>query len=285
MDDSDQAESSDAGRAGSTGKPPRLRPRFSLATLLLVATIVCVLVALWATWRRLQETRIELASAEDELQKYRDEMGYLTITDPNKVHAIGVRTPGRLQWRWRVYLPENRRFRLHTVTGAVPKDGIPGPGGRIGMSSTIQSGEILLHAYVERDHKGQWLLHVDDASGGGSVSIPENNGPWVGGEAGFTFEQVRPGNTQAFQAGAPVVLLRLRVHRIVEKQEDGTTSHRAPEEPCDGLMIWIEEATSNPPNRPSPPPSDRLATSVISDEAYAVCSDRIHAVQRWLSGL
>ena len=239
MHDSDQAESSDAGRA-SRAKPRRLRPRFSLATLILAATIVCLLVALWATWRRLKETRLELAWAQSELQKYRNELGYLTITDPNKVHAIGVRTPGRLQWRWRVYLPKNRGFRLHAVTGAVMKDRIPGPGRRMGRYSPIPSGEFLLHAYVDKDHDGQWLLFVDEPRGTGSVSIPENEGPWVGGEAEFTIEQVGPGTTQSFEPGAPVVLLRLRVHRIVEKRDDGTTSLRASEEPGDGLMIWIE---------------------------------------------
>jgi hypothetical protein len=247
MDTSDQAESSGAGRAGNTGKPRRLRPRFSLATLILAATIVCLLVALWATSRRLQETRLELALAQDELQKYRNELGYLTISDSNKVHAIGVRTPGRLRWRWRVYLPENRRFRLHTVTGGVPKDGIAAPGKRTGMSSTIQSGECLLHAYVERGHNGKWLLFVDKPSGSGSVSIPENEGRWVEEGLGWSIQQIKPGSMQVFEPGRPAVLLRLRVHTIVEKHEDGRTSQRAPEEPCDGLMIWIEEEPASQP--------------------------------------
>lgn len=246
MGDRDHAESIDAGAAGRD-KGRRLRLRFSLATLILVATIICVLVALWATSRRLEETRHQLASVQDELQKYRDELGYLTITDPNKVHAIGVRTPGRLQWRWRVWLPGNRRFRLHTATGGVPQDGISGFGEIVFMSSTIRSGEFLLHAYIEKDHKARWLLHVEVPSGGGSVFIPENEGPWVGGEAGYNIEQVRPDRTHSFQPGAPAVLLRLRVLTIVEKHDDGSTSYRAPEEPCDGLMIWIEEEPASQP--------------------------------------
>ena len=62
------------------------------------------------------------------------------------------------------------------------------------------------------------------------------------GGSGWGTQQVNPGRTQTFEPGEPIVLLRLRVHEIVEKTDDGMTSSRAPDDPCDGLMIWIDSA-------------------------------------------
>jgi hypothetical protein len=221
---------------------PRLR--FSLATLVLLATIVCLAVALWSTSRRFREATLQVEVLQEEVQKYREEMGYLTISDPSKVHAIGVPALGRLKWQWRVYLPENRAFRVHAVTGGVPKEGVPAPPGtRSGSTSTMRSGELLIYAEVQKDRNGQWVLHVEEggmSAGSATIGIHQTHQRWLEHFSGW-IEQVRPGQTQAFEPGEPIVLLRLRVHEIGEKTDHGRTSGHPPEEPCDGLMIWIDQ--------------------------------------------
>ncbi len=53
---------------------PKVPLRFSLATLLLLATIVCLSAALWSSSRQRED-------AKEELEERRNELGYLTITD------------------------------------------------------------------------------------------------------------------------------------------------------------------------------------------------------------
>ena len=225
----------------SRWRGPRLR--YSLATLILLATIVCLLVALWTTSRRFQEATVEAEMLRSEIRKYREEMGYLTISDPSKAHAIGVPAHDSLKWQWRVYLPENRRFRLHVVTGGVPNDGVRGTGRRSGSESMIRSGESLLYAAVQKDHRGKWVFRVEEGdSGRGSTTVIQpTDERWIEGGSGWSTQQVNPGRTQSYEPGEPIVLLRLRGHEIGEKTDDGRTSGHPPDEPCDGLMIWIDE--------------------------------------------
>ena len=240
-----EPESANVPQADAPRKSRWPRLRFSLATLILLATIVCLLVALWTTWRRQQEATSEAKMLRDEIQKYRDEMGYLTITDPSKAHAIGVPAHRNLQWQWRVYLPENRRFQLHVVTGGVPKEGVAGRGrGSGSTTSTFRSGESLIYAEVQKDRNGQWVFHVEEgiAAGSSTIGIHQTHERWIEGGAGWSTQHVNPGQTQTFEPGEPIVLLRLRVTEIIEKTEGGMVTRRATDEPCDGLMVWIESA-------------------------------------------
>lgn len=238
----DSCDPTQVGRAPRSRWP---RLRYSLATLILLATIVCLLVALWTTSRRFRQATLEAETLRAEIQKYREEMGYLTISDPSKVHAIGVPAHGNFKWQWRVYQPENRRFRIHVVTGGVPKAGVPAPGTSSGSASMIESGELLLYAAVEKDHRGNWVFCVEEGNSGGAsqTGIHQTHEQWLERGVGWSTEQVRPGRTQAFEPGRPIVLLRLRVYESVENAEDGqtSTSFREPDEPCDGLMVWIDE--------------------------------------------
>ena len=45
---------------------------------------------------------------------------------------------------------------------------------------------------------------------------------------------------QSLAPGTPLILLRTRGKKAV-KSDDGSQMYVCPKEPCDGLMIWIEE--------------------------------------------
>jgi hypothetical protein len=187
-----------------------------------LVTIAALVVAWWVTSQELEE-------ATTELQQYRNEAGQLTITDRDKVHAIGVQVTGSLEWRWRVYLPESREFRLHLVTGDVPKTGAPGPGEAVGAYTPFRrSGEFLILAKVEKNPRGSWVVAASTPKR--KLSSPFQNDAWLE-RGGRTVSQIGPGKTQFVAQGEPMVLLRLRVDQ----------QGRAPEAPCDGLMISIEE--------------------------------------------
>ncbi|MHC4400798.1 MAG: LolA-like protein [Planctomycetota bacterium] len=173
------------------------------------------------------DTPVDDATAE--LQKHRNEAGHLTLSDREEVHAICLRARGSLEWLWRVYLPESRDFRLHLITGSVPKTDVPGPGWATGAHTPIdRSGEFLILARVEERSRGTRMLAVTRP--GRKLSSPIENEGWLK-RGGWTISGITPGKTQSVAPGTPMVLLRLRV------DQEGSS----PETPCDGLLISIEE--------------------------------------------
>jgi hypothetical protein len=177
-----------AGNAGQMDqihhqvRPWRRRLQFSLATLILLVTIAALVVALWTTSQRWKKDVAEL-------QKLRDLVGELTISDPDKVHAIRVPSTGQLKWQWRVYLPAGRQFRLRLITGDVPRAGVPAPGKAVGMYGFLDcSGEFLLSANVEKNRRGTWVLAASaPPSWDGSNPFP--NDEWLSG-GGWSISQI-----------------------------------------------------------------------------------------------
>lgn len=197
------------------------RLQFSLATLILLVTIAALLVALWTTSQRWKKDVAEL-------QRLRSLVGELTISDPDKVHAIRVPTTGELKWQWRVYLPEGREFMLRLITGEVPRTGVPAHAFRV-RSHLYRSGEFILSANVEKDRWGTWVLA--GSAPRWNFSHPLRNDEWAHG-GGWSYSEIELGKTVSVEPGTPLVLVRVRV------DERGNT----PEGPCDGLMVVIEEA-------------------------------------------
>ncbi|MCX7425057.1 MAG: hypothetical protein NTW96_05440, partial [Planctomycetia bacterium] len=134
---------------------PRFRLQYSLATLLLLVTVACMAVALWVTARELWTLRAEN-------QQYRDESGYLTISDPKRLHVIQIPTTDADTWRWRLFVPDDRRFLLHTSVGDVSLAGYTGGSG---TSTAIPAGEHTVSARIARDITGNRVLRFDLGSG------------------------------------------------------------------------------------------------------------------------
>jgi len=64
---------------------PHSRWAFSLRTMLLVGVLIVLAVShLVTTWR--------LKEASSELQKLREEVGYLDVADPSRIYAVQVST-------------------------------------------------------------------------------------------------------------------------------------------------------------------------------------------------
>ena len=88
---------------------PTSRWKFSLRTMLLVGTVIVLAVSHLVTTRRLKV-------ATDELQKLRQEAGYLDVADPSRIHAVQVPTLETMTWKWKLHLPPSRQYWLHTST-------------------------------------------------------------------------------------------------------------------------------------------------------------------------
>src|SRR5678816_3137100 len=86
---------------------PASRWTFSLRTMLLVGTVIVLAVSHLVTTRRLKV-------ATEEVHKLRQEVGYLDVADPSRVHAVQVPTLETMTWKWKLHLPPGRQCWLYT---------------------------------------------------------------------------------------------------------------------------------------------------------------------------
>lgn len=217
------------------------RIRFSLRTFflaLLVLSLIGSHLYVSFKWRQ----------AQTDVQRLRDELGYLTIDDPTQFYVR--ETSGlmgeRLSWRWRIYLPP-AQWHLHVATGQIEEDNYSG--GAV-MPSGPPQGEFTLRANLERNDFGGWSLVVSYPGGGDQFPIMPLHTDWR--YSGFYVGPSQPGpgqrkmnldiagsgkHTESFLDDDRVVLLRLRAP---------TAEQAANKEPCDGVMIWFETAAPTP---------------------------------------
>jgi hypothetical protein len=219
---------------GATPSSSSRRFQFSLATLLWLTTLAACLVALWSMYRELRQARNELRAARDEVQVYRGEMGYLDVSDPNKVYAHGIRTVETNKWSWRVHVPDKPNYRLCVATKRIPAEGIPPCNGSL---SSLDSGEVLVDASAGASPDGKWrvTVKVTKRSGLGSVAytVGTDMNPLAGATQGRSVDET---SQECLNPGSPLVLLRWRE----AKKRQGSVDWDP--QPCDGIMIWIEEA-------------------------------------------
>jgi hypothetical protein len=221
--------------------PRRWRLQFSLATLMWLTTLACCLLAIWAMYRDLQQTKAEaraqieqaqaeLQAARNEVQKYRGEMGYLIIADAKKLYARGITTRPN-KWSWRVYLPPGRLYEIPVLTVGIPETGLPSSASDAMVN--LEPGEHIIDAAVEEGHNGKWHLHI---------VISDNIMPRIWDEEiqpirqdshsiGGVFERAQ----QAADPQSGLILLQAR------KCKSQGGSYVSDPQPCDGLMIWIKE--------------------------------------------
>jgi hypothetical protein len=187
--------------------------------------------------------------AQTDVQRLRDELGYLTIDDPTRFYVRELPTLEPLNWRWRIYVPQGERDFCAGV-GRIPIEGAgAGSSGRhysrrsqAGSPLTDpMQGEYTLTARIERNQLGNWRLVIQYPDGGLTQAIMPPDAGWLSAEE--LFGQVRSnreiqataagGNkqTESFAADDMVVLLRLRAPK----------HDQTPNEPCDGVIIWFEK--------------------------------------------
>ncbi len=208
--------------------------------MFLLTTIVCLVVSLWSASKELQQARTDLEVAEARIHDYRSELGYLNIVDPSKLHFVRVPLPGDLKWQWRFYVPEENRFMLSSARRLIPKDGIS----KVSDGGTpLPAREVTVHASIYQDINGQRKFRLDVQ--GHVTAINSMEGPdttWLDrGIGGLTYTAGSEG-TEAAKTGETAVLLRLRAYEEIKKvDEEGkiSTEMRLPDEPGQGLMIWI----------------------------------------------
>ena len=197
---------------------PRLRPRISLFSALLLMTIVGMAIIIWLLYA-------EVAPLRSELRRFRDEVGALTIEDKSKAHAIKVESHGTFTWNWRIWIPAGQAYELRYMSDDIPPKGFP-PTPRV----------MTLHGPDE-----QWIGHRirrDPKSGKRMSELVTQQGTIIGSEQNWIGKS-RVGETNGvqfttivFEPGRTIELMRARYSR---KQDNADN-----DEPADGFMIWLE---------------------------------------------
>jgi hypothetical protein len=224
--------------ANSTAPPapakPRRRLRFSLMTLMLIAAVVCLGVShLRTSWM--------LHRANADLRRYRWEAGDLHMTDKSQVHVVGIETHAELAWRWRVFLPEGKRYEVHSKINSIQGNQIPEESH---PEMTLQGGETyLLTAAIYQDPLENWRLKLSvsppsQGTSGRTIHLNAQDVSWIGKRGGHSTQGVAPGSagTQTFAADRPALLLSYLVHQ----PSPGGGSSWSSSDVTDGVMFWLE---------------------------------------------
>lgn len=202
--------------------------------MLLLVTIIAMGLVVWHSNAELVQWRNEVQKLRNEVQKLREETGQLTITDPEKIHAIQMVTDYPLAWKWRVYIPAGRKVHIAHKTHRISKEELPKANGG---PSLVGPKEFVVTVNLDRQPDGTWRSAISCNNVTVREVIPEDATTWLTkGESGSWSEQVRRA-ASVEQTGEPLVLLRRRVFY-------GRVGQVPPvNEPAftDGLLIWLAE--------------------------------------------
>lgn len=218
------------------------RIRFSLITLLVTTALVAISISHIRTSRRLAATQSALRIAQNEL-------GLLTIEDAKDIHAIALPSPGGMQWRWRIQLPEGHTFRLRWAVGdSIPESGLPQLPEQPDSSQMDSSAfldargqpwpfgdPVIVNLSIAQNEFGEWKLNWSNP--GRSTSHRIDAPPdWLSERGrGLSARITGRGETEHGPANAPFVLLRYR-----KTMKTPTGASTVDMNPTDGIIVWIE---------------------------------------------
>lgn len=237
----------------SQGEPHPGRFRFSLRALFLVILVAGVIFSHIVTSWRLKEARLDAALAEQrvdtvmvENEELRYRLGNLEIKDPSRLYAVASPffAQETLKWRWQVYVP-GPGYRLRGASRAIPAEGFPEPDDL--DFGELPEGEFTIEASVVRDPLDRWGLAVSCLGRDivknnacpilmrSAMTIDKTHEEWLFDLLGLEEKYAR---RESVAQGEPLVLIRTRRFKKISE-----TFSQVNPDPCDGIMLWIEQAT------------------------------------------
>ncbi len=166
-----------------------------------------------------------------ELHALRDETGRLSIEDPTKLYAMGVRTNEPLHWKWRIWVPEGAKVFLGAEWGEIPATGVP----KNTQMDELEPGEQWIEMRVDQDPKDSvWRASLESKHWKHPLPMPlEDWRTWQ--NAGFAIEGVQFETGTEGKPHEPFVITRDR-----RDQSNGTNQVQAIKAPLAGFIIWLE---------------------------------------------
>jgi len=219
--------------------PPKLRVRFSLLSFLLASATICLAVSHWHTSR-------QLATARVELRKLRDELGYLSIDDQAKFHAVAFESGTPNTWQWRLFVPKGARYQWNIACDEIPQDSPPARAGVTAVSYEPYwetANEVVVTARLREAEEGNWTLSVTSKIGdskhqmsGATLKIPREKIEWMSKVSVYDGQVIGSKGTAVRDADGPIILLQ---RRACEKQPNG--SYQPSDEPMPGFIVWLSK--------------------------------------------
>jgi hypothetical protein len=226
---------------------PRLRPRFSLLTTLLLTAVAACAITIWQLWS-------EVGPLRAENRRMRTELGLLTIEDSKLAYAISLPVFQDDAWKWRIYLPPGSPYSLWEYSGRLPTshsgkawfDEVKASGVGSSSSGSGLQGEFVLEARLIKED-GDWILVTkatrrdgeNRSTAGGKTSIYQPSGDWLSERRGRMSTSDVNAAQKSFAPDRPILLLHLVRPFITELPRGGYRS-RSPQGPADGVAIWLE---------------------------------------------
>jgi hypothetical protein len=214
----------------------RLRPQFSLQTLLLLFAVAALSIGLWQAGR-------EVLPLREEIARLRQELGYFQVGDQTKIHIHRVKGKVPNAWQWRLFLPRSRQYTLHCFHGRAPDpvlfntkkwcEILRQRAG--GGAEPLVSGELSYEALLTR-YSGKWWLRMGGPGEAGKTIGLAPHDRWLDDETAWVVSSdAKYESVATFDAKEPLILLH------VEQSVHGSNGAR--DEPAaDGqrLVIWVD---------------------------------------------
>jgi len=231
-------------RAGA-GRWPE--PRFSLRGLLAATAFLAVVVSHVNTSLNLRRTERTIAQQHAELKRMRNELGVFDVEERNKAHVLFVRQMDEKAWRWRVYLPSQRRYMMKWAIDDVPDKGLASQWegqqfqvlGRDDLTFTF---DVFLRKGA--DGKWRWFLRRTGPGSSGELTCDAAaDHPLIAPSQPISgrIECGGAGQVTLSDPNEPLVLFRYQFIPQAE-YEAAQAQGQQPAGTFPGIIVWIEPA-------------------------------------------
>jgi hypothetical protein len=228
--------------------------QFSLWRALVLLAFVGVLTAALVNAWKLRQATHQIAAASTEIRSLRNELGYLTIDDRDRIQVRQIKTLDRLTWKWRIFLPAGYSPAFSYSLDGIKREGLPerqscwfetpfgietGPSLNLTTpgKSLAQPTEFTFTVAIRDDPRTGWMLLQEGFPDGQSMGSPITEAAaWIEDNPGLSTAITGGPDTASFGIDDPIPLLRLRVHR---ERDDGS-SYLFVDDPVNGLILWVE---------------------------------------------
>lgn len=199
------------------------RSRFSLRSLLIVTVIAVLGLTVWKLYA-------DLTPLQAEVRKLRSEVGALYIDDESKFHAIQMPSDDEYTWKWRIWIPVGRRYRVSYVGEQIPAAGQPSSPSRLSLT-LAEPGEHVVQYQIRADAQlGAWTDRLIARSAG----VGSTRQDWVSWGSKTSTTGGVGKSTEIFEpAAGPIVLAR---HRVSQTASNSGNI----EDPSAGFMVWLD---------------------------------------------
>jgi hypothetical protein len=224
----------------------RFRPRISLLTALLLMTILALVLVIVQLGRKLGPLTAEV----HQLRQY---AGHLSIDDASRIQAIEVRQPDPNLWRWRLYLPPGRQYKLLQFGGHLP------PRRKLSNKdwlAELRKAPVQKSEMTSDEFEGEFPVETTFTSVGDTWKLEMSWGDTIS-TARYTFQDnwpakhrheesdIWPRQQRIFEPGEPILLLYLSKPALRRARGEGISSS-VPAEPPEGIALWIEPPPAEP---------------------------------------